>query len=118
MQKHLDGDESAMERGENTRQLDVSYRSLDATAPLTTGDRAPDSPLLDADGNKLRLFDLFRGPHETLLRFNPSTATSHPHAVTVVREPEPGAYTSPDAYSFYYAKDGDEFLIRPDGYLG
>ena len=33
MQKHVDGDESAMERGENTRQLDVSYRSPSDTAP-------------------------------------------------------------------------------------
>jgi 2-polyprenyl-6-methoxyphenol hydroxylase-like FAD-dependent oxidoreductase len=118
MQKHLDGDETALDRGEDVRQLDISYRSPDATDPLTTGDRAPDSPLLDADGNNLRLFDLFRGPHETLLRFNPGTTSSHPHAVAITRETKAGAYTSPEAFSYYHAKDGDEILIRPDGYLG
>lgn len=115
MQKHRDGDESALERGEDTRQLDISYRDPADTAPITTGDRAPDSPLIDADGNKLRLFDLFRGPHETLLRFNPASATDHPHAVTINRET--GTYISPEAFHYYNAEDGDEILIRPDGYL-
>jgi 2-polyprenyl-6-methoxyphenol hydroxylase-like FAD-dependent oxidoreductase len=118
MQKHLDGDESALERGENTRQLDISYRSPDATGPLVTGDRAPDSPLTDADGNQTRLFTLFRGPHETLLRFTPTTPTTHPHAVTITRVPQPGAYTSPEAFAYYHAADNTEFLIRPDGHLG
>ncbi|WP_202869099.1 FAD-dependent monooxygenase [Kribbella antibiotica] len=113
MQKHLDGDESALERGENTRQLDVSYRDPADTAALTSGDRAPDASLIDADGNQLRLFDLFRGPHETLLRFSPSTPSTHPHTVDF----GPGAYTSPSAFEAYHAADGDEILIRPDGYL-
>ncbi len=118
MQKHLDGDETAMERGENTRQLDVSYRDPADTAALASGDRAPDSPVVDAYGNKLRLFDLFRGPHETLLRFAPATTSDHPHAANVVRTAgTPDAYVSPEAFEFYHAKDGDEILIRPDGYL-
>jgi len=117
MQKHRDGDERAMERGEETRQLDVSYRAADDPAPLASGDRAPDSPLVDAHGNHLRLFDLFRGPSETLLRFSPTAPTDHPYAVAVVRSTQPGAYTSPEAFEFYYASDGDEILIRPDGYL-
>jgi hypothetical protein len=41
------------------------------------------------------------GPHETLLRFDPGTATNHPQAVTA-----PSSRT-----------DGDEILIRPDGQL-
>ncbi|WBQ07125.1 FAD-dependent monooxygenase [Kribbella sp. CA-293567] len=118
LQKHLDGDETALDRGEDVRQLDISYRSPDATGPLTSGDRAPDSPLIDANGNNLRLFDLYRGPHETLLRFAPSTPTDHPYAVAITRETLPGSYTSPEAFSYYHAADGDEILIRPDGYLG
>ncbi|MFI7063326.1 FAD-dependent monooxygenase [Kribbella sp. NPDC050124] len=106
MQKHVDGDESAMERGENTRQLDVSYRDPADARAIAPGDRAPDAPLVDAHGNKLRLFDLFRGPHETRLRF---TATT----VEVGSE----TYTSPEAFAHYHAAAGDEFLIRPDGYL-
>jgi 2-polyprenyl-6-methoxyphenol hydroxylase-like FAD-dependent oxidoreductase len=118
MQKHRDGDETALERGENTRQLDVSYRDLADTAALASGDRAPDSPLVDASGNKLRLFDLFRGPHETLLRFAPAAASDHPHAVNVVRAAGQGdAYVSPEAFTYYHATDGDEILIRPDGYI-
>ncbi|MFD3403945.1 FAD-dependent monooxygenase [Kribbella sp. NPDC058693] len=108
MQKHVDGDESALERGENTRQLDVSYRDPSDTRPLVSGDRAPDAPVIDASGNKVRLFELFRGPHETLLRFSPTTASDHPQAVEI---------TSPDAFAIYHAQPGDEILVRPDGYL-
>jgi len=66
MQKHVEGDESAMERGENARQLDVSYRDLADTRAIAPGDRAPDATLTDADGNQLRLFDL-KGRPETPL---------------------------------------------------
>ncbi|WP_410784904.1 FAD-dependent monooxygenase [Kribbella sp. C-35] len=108
LQKHVDGDESALERGENTRQLDVSYRDPSDTRPLVSGDRAPDAPIKDAKGNQVRLFELFRGPHETLLRFSPSTPSDHPHAVEI---------TNPEAFAIYHAQPGDEILIRPDGYL-
>ncbi|HEY3559566.1 MAG TPA: FAD-dependent monooxygenase [Kribbella sp.] len=108
MQKHVDGDESALERGENTRQLDISYRDLSDTRPLVSGDRAPDAPVTDAEGNKVRLFELFRGPHETLLRFAPTTPATHPHTVDI---------TTPEAFEIYHAQPGDEILIRPDGYL-
>jgi len=107
-----------MERGKDTQQLDITYRDLDDNALITKGDRAPDSRLLDAQGNKLRLFDLFRGPHENLLRFIPSSPANHPYAVDVVRaNPTGDAYASPEAFEFYHATDGDEILIRPDGYL-
>ena len=108
MQKYVDGDESALERGENTRQLDISYRDPSDTRPLVSGDRAPDAPVTDAEGNKVRLFELFLGPHETLLRFAPTTDSTHPHAVDI---------TSPEAFAIYHAQPGDEILIRPDGYL-
>ncbi|MGZ0151792.1 FAD-dependent monooxygenase [Kribbella sp. WER1] len=108
MQKHIDGDESALDRGENTRQLDVSYRDPADSRPLAPGDRAPDAPVTDAEGNKIRLFELFRGPHETVLRFSPSTPATHPHTVDI---------TSPGAFAIYHAQPGDEILVRPDGYL-
>ncbi|MEV5964034.1 FAD-dependent monooxygenase [Kribbella sp. NPDC051952] len=111
MQKHVDGDESAMERGENTRQLDVSYRDPSDTSPIAAGDRAPDAPLVDASGNKVRLFELFRGPHETLLRFSPTSPSTHPHTVDISRD------ASPEAFAHYHAADGDEILIRSDGYI-
>ena len=119
MKKYQDGDERAHDRGGDTQQLDITYRDPDDPATLTTGDRAPDSPLVDAHGNKVRLFDLYRGPQETLLRFGPTTAGTHPHTVDVVRDdPTDTTFGSPDAYRCYDAGDGDEYLIRPDGYLG
>ncbi|GAB3949741.1 FAD-dependent monooxygenase [Kribbella albertanoniae] len=118
MQKHLDGDESALERGENTRQLDISYRSPSDNSVIASGDRAPDAPLVDASGNNLRLFDLLRGPHFTLLRFTPTTPSTGVHTVDVVRrDASDGNYASPAAFVHFHAKDGDEILIRPDGYL-
>ncbi len=118
MQKHLDGDESALERGENTRQLDISYRSPSDNSIIASGDRAPDAPLVDASGNNLRLFDLLRGPHFTLLRFTPTTPSTGAHTVDVVRrDASDGSYASPAAFAHFHAKDGDEILIRPDGYL-
>lgn len=106
--KHVDGDDSALERGENTRQLDISYRDPSDTRPLVSGDRAPDAPIIDTEGNKVRLYELFRGPHETLLRFSPSTPATHPHTVDI---------SSPEAFAIYHARPGDEILVRPDGYL-
>jgi 2-polyprenyl-6-methoxyphenol hydroxylase-like FAD-dependent oxidoreductase len=118
LQKHVDGDESAMERGENTRQLDVTYRSPSDTSAIASGDRASDAPLVDAAGNNLRLFDLLRGPHFTLLRFTPTTPSTGAHTVDVVRrDASDGSYASPEAFAHFHAKDGDEILIRPDGYL-
>ncbi|MER5886283.1 FAD-dependent monooxygenase [Streptomyces sp. NPDC001941] len=118
LRKHLDGDERALERGEDTRQLDVSYRDPADTSRVTTGDRAPDAPLTAPDGGTLRLFDLFRGPHETLLRFEPTTAARHPHTVDLFRAPGRDGYCAPLAFTYYDAADGTELLVRPDGYLG
>ncbi|ONI72064.1 3-(3-hydroxyphenyl)propionate hydroxylase [Kribbella sp. ALI-6-A] len=119
LKKYQDGDERAHERGRDTQQLDITYRDPADPAVLTTGDRAPDSPLVDAKGNKIRLFDLYRGPHETLLRFGPTEPSDHPHAVDVVRaDPTGKAYASPEAFTYYDAREGDELLVRPDGYLG
>ncbi|MET9215701.1 MULTISPECIES: FAD-dependent monooxygenase [unclassified Nocardia] len=78
LDKLVDGDEDAMRRGPETRQLGISYRSPAERGPLVAGDRAPDAPLVDATGRRIRLFDLFRGPHATLLRFAPADAAPHP----------------------------------------
>ncbi|MGC4939434.1 FAD-dependent monooxygenase [Kribbella sp. DT2] len=118
MKKYQDGDERAHERGRDTQQLDITYRDLDDPAVLAVGDRAPDSPLVDAQGNRTRLFELFTGPHETLLRFSPDAPGNHPHTVDIAHSPTANAYASPEAFTYYAANDGDELLIRPDGYIG
>ncbi|WP_326808489.1 MULTISPECIES: FAD-dependent monooxygenase [unclassified Streptomyces] len=120
MRRHQEGAEDAHERGENTRQLDVSYRTGEGR--LVTGDRAPDAPVVDPNGKSVRLFDLYRGPHATRLVFG-APAPDEPHTYAVLR---PG-HTAPHpyvvdaeghAFSAYDASDGTTVLIRPDGYLG
>ena len=61
-------------RGEEVLQLGLNYRGSSLSrqedppsTPLQAGDRAPDAPLLDHDGNRVRLFDIFHGPRFTLL---------------------------------------------------
>jgi hypothetical protein len=65
--KTLRGSDDALERGEETRQLDLSYRggplTLDhgCSAVLAAGDRAPDAPCQRGNGDPARLFTLFAG---------------------------------------------------------
>jgi len=135
LRKHVAGDADAHRRGAETHQLDVGYRDSplvhdERAEPgrLRAGDRAPDAPVVDADGRVIRLFDLFRGPHATLLTFGCSAAD------TTVAEPgvpvhpvlRPGEHaTGPavvdaegHAFSAYDVADGTAVLVRPDGYVG
>ncbi|MFE9901530.1 FAD-dependent monooxygenase [Streptomyces achromogenes] len=87
-------------RGAATVQLGLGYRESslsveDRTAPagLRAGDRAPDGRV---DGT--RLFDVFRGPHWTVLGASVPGVRSLPSA--------------PESYG------PGVFLIRPDGYVG
>ncbi|MEV7091378.1 FAD-dependent monooxygenase [Amycolatopsis sp. NPDC051045] len=124
MQKYVDGDEDAHERGEDTRQLDISYRggplSPAGTGALQPGDRAPDAPLLDANGKRVRLFELFRGPHATELVFGDGAVGENGYRIL----PAGSVATGPDlvddgghAYAAYEADGGRRVLIRPDGYV-
>lgn len=101
-------------RGSQTRQLGLGYRggplADGAAGTLTAGDRAPDARL--ADGT--RLFDVFRGPHFTLLvtgADGPGTELPEelPDVVRVRR-------TESDETPAAYGKG--LFLVRPDGYVG
>ncbi|MFI6939451.1 FAD-dependent monooxygenase [Streptomyces sp. NPDC050418] len=93
-------------RGRATQQLGLGYReaslSAGAAGALHAGDRAPDGVL---DG--VRLFDLFRGPHFTLL------------AVGVELPADAGREGLRTARVGSYEAYGDGlFLVRPDGYIG
>src|SRR6185436_9547708 len=66
-----------MRRGREVRQLDLAYpgSSLTFESPsrvhgLLAGDRAPDAPIRGAAGQPTRLFELFKGPHWTLLGYS------------------------------------------------
>ena len=124
LDKLVDGDEAAMQRGEETRQLDISYRDPANQGALVAGDRAPDAPLKDDAGQPIRLFDLFRGPHATLLSFGETgiQPESGEQSYTVIR---PGGQATGrcvvdvdgHAFTAYHAVDGTVVRIRPDGYL-
>ncbi|TVT36412.1 3-(3-hydroxyphenyl)propionate hydroxylase [Amycolatopsis rhizosphaerae] len=121
LRKHVEGAEDALERGEDTWQLDISYRT--GPGDLVTGDRAPDAPVVDGNGKRLRLFDLFRGPHATRLVFGAAATPGTPHAYAVLRPGQRVAGPSVvdaegHAFAAYHATVGTEFLIRPDGHVG
>ena len=117
MQKYKDGDEDAHERGENTRQLDISYRTEPLDDVLRAGDRAPDSPLVDALGKQIRLFELFRGPHSTVLAFG-GEAPSGGYRILPAGSVASGSDLV-DVGGHAYAAYGGEgiVVVRPDGYV-
>jgi 2-polyprenyl-6-methoxyphenol hydroxylase-like FAD-dependent oxidoreductase len=115
-------------RGRENHQLDLTYRG----SPLATdhdarerrtmsGDRAPDAPCLRASGLPCRLFELFRGPHWTLLATDMNVADLprglvglHVHAVG----PNGDVLDSKGHIARAYdLGPGDWVLIRPDGYV-
>jgi len=124
LEKLLRGSDDARERGEETRQLDLSYRggplTLDdgCSAALSAGDRAPDAPCCYGDGEATRLFTLFAGPHWTLLRFGTDAPRLDHRSV---RSREIGAdILDIDRHiqRAYEMKAEGAVLVRPDGYIG
>ncbi|MFE1952691.1 FAD-dependent monooxygenase [Streptomyces sp. NPDC059524] len=102
------------QRGAEVRQLGIGYRdgtlsretrTGTAGSALRAGDRAP-----DGHPGGTRLFDLFRGPHWTLLAFG-----------TPDRDADIAAFGSPAIRTArlpeYEAYGRGVFLVRPDGYV-
>jgi hypothetical protein len=133
------GNLSDQRRGPETLQLGLNYRggSLvrderdehEARGSVQAGDRAPDAPCHNAAGMPIRLFDLFRGPHFTLLAFGRGVATAglSVHAYTILHAEEPAGNAAADAgiidteghaYRAYDVAEGTLVLVRPDGYIG
>jgi 2-polyprenyl-6-methoxyphenol hydroxylase-like FAD-dependent oxidoreductase len=126
-------------RDTDLSQLDISYRGgplacdLDDATDIRAGDRAPDSPFIfSSDGQRGRLFELFRGTHFTLLTFADQPAPpladryqDSVHAYTITRGgdillPSDHALLDIDgyAYHFYGIRRDAMILVRPDGYIG
>lgn len=118
-----------LRRGREVHQLDITYRgsSLAFEKPtratgVSAGDRAPEAPCRGAAGQPCRLFDLFAGPHWTLLVFGtehvegiPSRPGLRTHFVG------PGGDIIDDRghiQAAYAATAGDHWLVRPDGHVG
>jgi hypothetical protein len=124
LEKHLAGAEDAFERGEETRQLDVSYRggplTLDdgSSCVVGAGDRAPDAPCLQRDGQPVRLFGRYAGPQWTLLRFGATAPTLDGPVVQSYCVGADLVDADRHIQDAYDVKDGAAVLIRPDGYVG
>src|SRR5216683_2745395 len=128
-------------RGDAERQLLLNYRGSSLTleigwrqGKLRAGDRAPDAICENSSG-RIRLFDLFRGPHFTLLAFGARAAAAIRDVewtpVDILRQwsvrlsgTAEGDRTIIDANGTAHAaygisdKDNVVFLVRPDGYVG
>jgi 2-polyprenyl-6-methoxyphenol hydroxylase-like FAD-dependent oxidoreductase len=116
-----------MRRGREVQQLDLGYpeSSLALEKParsgLLAGDRAPDAPMRGAAGQPTRLFELFKGPHWTLLSYDvghdavPPRPGLHVHIVG-----SHGDIIDDSGYlrDAYILASGDWVLVRPDGYVG
>jgi hypothetical protein len=82
---------------------------------------APDAPLRGAAGQALRLFELFKGPHWTLLGYDvargavPPRPGLHIHAIGTCGDIVDANDMLRDAY---VVTSGDWVLVRPDGYIG
>ncbi|VTR92234.1 pentachlorophenol monooxygenase : 2-polyprenyl-6-methoxyphenol hydroxylase-like oxidoreductase OS=Singulisphaera acidiphila (strain ATCC BAA-1392 / DSM 18658 / VKM B-2454 / MOB10) GN=Sinac_7191 PE=4 SV=1: FAD_binding_3 [Gemmata massiliana] len=131
--------------GHKMFQLSLNYRGSplawdDRAAPsgLRAGDRAPDAPCSGVGDVPTRLFDVFRGPHFTLLAFG---ARSHDVATEInnsrhrdfvrvyqVVLPSRGSESAclidsegfiHRAYEIDPSTDATKLvLVRPDGYIG
>jgi 2-polyprenyl-6-methoxyphenol hydroxylase-like FAD-dependent oxidoreductase len=130
-------DEDKVRRDAVTLQLGITYKEMSLSRncggvdlKVTSGDRAPDAPGLNAKGEPVRLFDVFRGPHFTLLRlFGPEGPMSGRELrgvkrvyVSTAQKADNGAEVYVDAFghfaSAYGRGKGECMLVRPDGYVG
>ncbi|HEX3888909.1 MAG TPA: FAD-dependent oxidoreductase [Phenylobacterium sp.] len=118
---------AAMRRGRDTQQLDIGYPAspLSLEGPdregVMAGDRAPDAPCLRASGQPARLFDLFAGPHWTLLGHGADRTSAPPPraGVRIVTMGPEGEIVDAQGHigAAYGVGAGDWVLVRPDGYI-
>ena len=114
----------------DTLQLALSYRGGPLAAGVGTsapgvqpGDRAPDAPLIDAHGRRVRLFDALRGPRFTTIRLGGADARVEvcrlEHAGGALSLSAPAVFREVDGtLAGAYAMSGSlEVTVRPDGYV-
>ena len=123
-------DPSSIRRGKDEKQLGLTYHggplaplAADRTATLRVGDRAPNADVVAVDGNRVRLFDAYRGPHFTAIAYGAEAAD----ALAKLEWPADGARLNrviidtdlTGRFAKIYGLSRDTvLLIRPDGYIG
>ena len=109
----------ALDLGYHHSPLSVDERAV--PGKLRAGDRAPDAPVHTRDGRAVRLFELFRGTHATLLEFGRAAVDPPPWPGEVrVHSLGPGgdfADRAGHAFRAYDVAAGTQVLVRPDGYV-
>ena len=117
-----------MRRGREVRQLDIGYPDSPLSRHLAerngtprAGDRAPDAPIRGAAGQPSRLFELYKGPHCTLLVHEGAHHAIRPRPGLRIHRVGPESEIV-DAWGHfrnaYGLEEGECVLIRPDGYIG
>jgi 2-polyprenyl-6-methoxyphenol hydroxylase-like FAD-dependent oxidoreductase len=108
----------------------LSRSTVSRPAGPQPGDRAPDAPLRDAaTGSPVRLFDLFRGPHFTLLGLGEHCAAAlSEHCAAALGEAGagivrpylvgPGGLLDDEGHAARAYGTDALVLVRPDGYIG
>ena len=116
-----------MRRGREVHQLDIGYpeSSFALEKPerhggLLAGDRAPDAPIRGAAGQPVRLFELFKGAHWTLLGYEVQAALPPRTGLHIHRIGRGGDLIDDGGHfrDAYAPTAGDWVLVRPDGYVG
>lgn len=115
-------------RGRDVQQLDIGYpqstlalQQPSRTLGVAAGDRAPDAPIRSASGHRSRLFNLFQGPHWTLLGHGLERSAVRPRPGLRIHSVGPRGDVLDDQGHWqqaYAPALGDWLLIRPDGYIG
>jgi 2-polyprenyl-6-methoxyphenol hydroxylase-like FAD-dependent oxidoreductase len=131
-------------RSQDTRQLGINYRKSSLTEgipgraedSLQAGDRAPDGLLTNGSGARIRIFDLLRGPHFTVLRLVSSGGRELGELQTpfgeqvrtfeIATERTPASENLPaqlwaeddQLWKTYGIERSALVVIRPDGYIG
>ncbi len=115
-------------RGREVQQLDIGYRDSALameqparTAGLAAGDRAPDALVWSAAGQSKRLFDLFQGPHWTMLGYHAQRGAIAPRPGLHIHVLGPHGDLYDENHYFraaYALAAGSWVLVRPDGHVG